>query len=132
MFWPQSHNNVLRTILGKAKRGTKVIFVPGNHDEVFREFDGAVFGNLEIHSRLYPRGVPGRPGACWCCTVMNSTASSKCSPWLAKVGSNIYDVLLAANPYINWFRRRLNLPHWSLSMYLKHKGQDRRAVHRQL
>jgi UDP-2,3-diacylglucosamine pyrophosphatase LpxH len=49
MFWPQSHNNVLRTILGKAKRGTKVIFVPGNHDEVFREFDGAVFGNLEIH-----------------------------------------------------------------------------------
>src|ERR1700758_5524470 len=41
MFWPQTHNNVLRTILGKAKRGTKVIFVPGNHDEVFREFDGA-------------------------------------------------------------------------------------------
>ena len=38
MFWPQSHNNVLRTILGKAKRGTKVIFVPGNHDEVFRDF----------------------------------------------------------------------------------------------
>ena len=49
MFWPQSHNNVLRTILGKAKRGTKVIFVPGNHDEVFRDFDGAAFGNLEIH-----------------------------------------------------------------------------------
>ena len=50
MFWPQSHNNVVRTILGKAKRGTKVVFVPGNHDEVFRDFDGSVFGNLEIHS----------------------------------------------------------------------------------
>ena len=45
MFWPQAHNNVVRTILGKAKRGTKVIFVPGNHDEVFRDFDGMEFGN---------------------------------------------------------------------------------------
>jgi len=44
-------------------------------------------------------------------------------PWLAKLGSNIYDLLLAANPYINWFRRKLNLPHWSLSMYLKHKAK---------
>src|ERR1700744_4168355 len=49
MFWPQSHNKVLRTIRGKGKRGTKVIFVPGNHDEGVRDFDGAVFGNLEIH-----------------------------------------------------------------------------------
>src|ERR1700719_4113115 len=60
MFWPQSHNNVLRTILGKAKRGTKVIFIPGNHDEVFREFDGAVFGNLEIHREYIHHGADGR------------------------------------------------------------------------
>ena len=60
MFWPQSHNNVLRTILGKAKRGTKVIFIPGNHDEVFRDFDGAVFGNLEIHREYIHEGADGR------------------------------------------------------------------------
>jgi len=60
MFWPQSHNNVLRTILGKAKRGTKVIFVPGNHDEVFREFDGAVFGNLEVHRECVHTTAAGR------------------------------------------------------------------------
>ena len=60
MFWPQAHNNVVRTILGKAKRGTKVIFVPGNHDEVFREFDGAVFGNLEIHKDYIHMGADGR------------------------------------------------------------------------
>jgi UDP-2,3-diacylglucosamine pyrophosphatase LpxH len=62
---------VLRTILGKAKRGTKVIFVPGNHDEVFREFDGAVFGNLEIH-REYIHRAP-TAAACWCCTATNLT-----------------------------------------------------------
>ena len=45
----------------------------------------------------------------------------KCSPWLAKLGSNLYDVLLAANPYINWVRRKFDLPHWSLSSYLKER-----------
>jgi hypothetical protein len=129
MFWPQSHNNVLRTILGKAKRGTKVIFVPGNHDEVFRDFDGAVFGNLEIHREYIHEGADGRRMLVLHGDEFDSVV--KCSPWLAKLGSNIYDILLAANPYINWVRRKFNLPHWSLSSYLK-KGEEGRAVHRQL
>jgi UDP-2,3-diacylglucosamine pyrophosphatase LpxH len=122
MFWPQSHNNVLRTILGKAKRGTKVIFVPGNHDEVFREFDGAVFGNLEIHREYIHAGADGRRMLILHGDEFDSVV--KCSPWLAKLGSNIYDVLLAANPYINWVRRRFDLPHWSLSSYLKNKAKQ--------
>jgi UDP-2,3-diacylglucosamine pyrophosphatase LpxH len=123
MYWPQSHNNVLRTILGKAKRGTKVIFVPGNHDEVFRDFDGAVFGNLEIHREYVHRGADGRRMLVLHGDEFDSVV--KCSPWLAKLGSNIYDILLAANPYINWMRRRLDLPHWSLSAYLKNKAKRR-------
>jgi UDP-2,3-diacylglucosamine pyrophosphatase LpxH len=121
MFWPQSHNNVLRTILGKAKRGTKVIFVPGNHDEVFREFDGAVFGNLEIHREYIHEGAAGRRMLVLHGDEFDSVV--KCSPWLAKLGSHIYDVLLAANPYINWLRRKFDLPHWSLSSYLKNKAK---------
>jgi UDP-2,3-diacylglucosamine pyrophosphatase LpxH len=121
MYWPQSHNNVLRTILGKAKRGTKVIFVPGNHDEVFREFDGAVFGNLEIHREYIHRGADGRSMLVLHGDEFDSVV--KCSPWLAKLGSDIYDVLLAANPYINWVRRKFGLPHWSLSSYLKNKAK---------
>jgi UDP-2,3-diacylglucosamine pyrophosphatase LpxH len=107
--------------LGKAKRGTKVIFIPGNHDEVFREFDGAVFGNLEIHREYVHEGADGRRMLILHGDEFDSVV--KCSPWLAKLGSSIYDVLLAANPYINWFRRKLDLPHWSLSMYLKHKAK---------
>jgi UDP-2,3-diacylglucosamine pyrophosphatase LpxH len=122
MFWPQSHNNVLRTILGKAKRGTKVIFVPGNHDEVFREFDGATFGNLEIHREYVHEGADGRRMLILHGDEFDSVV--KCSPWLAKLGSHIYDVLLAANPYINWARRLFDLPHWSLSAYLKSKAKS--------
>ncbi|HEY3858135.1 MAG TPA: UDP-2,3-diacylglucosamine diphosphatase, partial [Gammaproteobacteria bacterium] len=48
MFWPQEHNNVVRTILGKAKHDTKVIYIPGNHDEVFRDYVGMEFGNVSI------------------------------------------------------------------------------------
>jgi UDP-2,3-diacylglucosamine pyrophosphatase LpxH len=48
-FWPQSHLNVLRAILSKARHGTRVIYIPGNHDEAFRELGGSVFGHLEIH-----------------------------------------------------------------------------------
>ena len=121
MYWPQSHNNVLRTILGKAKRGTKVIFVPGNHDEVFRDFDGAVFGNLEIHREYIHTAADGRRMLVLHGDEFDSVV--KFSPWLAKLGSNIYDVLLAANPCINWARRKFNLPHWSLSAYLKNKAK---------
>jgi UDP-2,3-diacylglucosamine pyrophosphatase LpxH len=119
MFWPQAHNNVVRTILGKAKRGTKVIFVPGNHDDVFREFDGAVFGNLEIHKDYIHVGADGRRMLVLHGDEFDSVV--KFSPWLAKLGSNIYDVLLALNPHINWWRRLFDLPHWSLSAYLKNK-----------
>ena len=121
MYWPQSHNNVVRTILGKAKRGTKVIFVPGNHDEMFREFDGAVFGNLEIHREYVHQGADGRRMLVLHGDEFDSVV--KCSPWLAKLGSDIYDLLLAANPYINWVRRKFGLPHWSLSSYLKNKAK---------
>ena len=124
MFWPQSHNNVLRTILGKAKKGTKVIFVPGNHDEVFRDFDGATFGNLEIHREYVHVGLLGRRMLVLHGDEFDSVV--KCSPWLARLGSSIYDVLLAANPYINWWRRLFDLPHWSLSSYLK--GKAKKAV----
>lgn len=121
MFWPQTHNNVLRTILGKAKRGTQIIFVPGNHDDVFRDFDGAVFGNLEIHREYIHQDANGRRMLVLHGDEFDSVV--KCSPWLAKLGSNLYDVLLAVNPYINWVRRKFDLPHWSLSAYLKQKAK---------
>ena len=130
MFWPQSHNNVVRTILGKAKRGTKVIFVPGNHDEVFREFDGAVFGNLEIHREYIHVGADGRRMLVLHGDEFDSVV--KCSPWLAKLGSNIYDMLLAANPYINWLRRQVRSAALVAVGLSQEQGQDGGPVHRQL
>ena len=59
-FWPQDHNNVLRTILGKAKYGTKVIYVPGNHDEMLWDYNGMAFGNIQIIDRIVHRKADGK------------------------------------------------------------------------
>ena len=91
-YWPQEHNNVLRIILSKAKKGTRVIYVPGNHDEDMREFCGTVFGNLEIHREFIHNMSDGRR-----LLVMHGDEFDtvvKCSPWLARLGSTAYDFTL--------------------------------------
>lgn len=60
VFWPQEHNDVIRTILGKAKHNTKVVYVPGNHDEMLRDFDGAIFGNVEIKNKTIHTTANGK------------------------------------------------------------------------
>ncbi len=129
MFWPQSHNNVLRTILGKAKRGTKVIFIPGNHDEVFRDFDGAVFGNLEIHREYIHEGADGRRMLVMHGDEFDSVV--KCSPWLAKLGCTsttyCWPRILISTGYGASSTCRTG----RLSIVSQTQGQDSRAIHRQ-
>ena len=120
-YWPQEHNNVLRTILGKAKGGTRVIYIPGNHDEDLREFCGSVFGNLEIHREYVHDTVDGRK-----LLVMHGDEFDtvvKCSSWLAKLGSSVYDFLLEMNRHVNAVRRLFGMKYWSLASYLKHKAR---------
>jgi UDP-2,3-diacylglucosamine pyrophosphatase LpxH len=120
-FWPQEHNNVLRLVLSKAKKGTRVIYIPGNHDEDLREFCGTVFGNLEIHREFVHKMSDGRQ-----LLVMHGDEFDtvvKCSPWLARLGSTAYDFTLNLNRYLNALRRLFGYPYWSLASYLKHKAK---------
>src|SRR5258706_2234410 len=118
-YWPQLHNNVLRTLLGKAKHGTRIIYVPGNHDEEFRDLDGTVFGNLEVHRDYVHTTRHGQR-----MLVAHGDefdAHVKCSRWLAALGSGMYDVSLGLNRGLNRVRRALGFPYWSLASYLKSK-----------
>jgi len=122
MYWPQEHNNVIRTILGKAKHDTKVIYIPGNHDEMLRDFDGTVFGNVEIQLEAIHTTANGRKllilhGDKFDCIV-------KCSPFIAKAGSRLYDYLLRTNRWVNIIRRKLGFSYWSLAAFLKHKVKN--------
>jgi UDP-2,3-diacylglucosamine pyrophosphatase LpxH len=126
-YWPQMHNDVLRTILGKTKHGTRVIYVPGNHDEQMRDFCGTVFGNLEIH-REYVH-TTARNLKLLLMHGDEFDGAVKFPRWLHLLGSSLYDVTLGANRCVNSLRRRFGYPYWSLAGYLKGKvGNARRYV----
>ena len=122
MYWPQEHNNVIRTILGKAKHGTQVIYIPGNHDEQFREYAGMTFGNLQIHEEYDYRTVDGRR------VLMlhgdKYDPMMKCG-WLTEfIGNLSYDFLLYLNRLLEKVRRQCGLSYWSLSSYIKNRVKN--------
>lgn len=121
-FWPQAHNNVIRAILGKAKHDTRVIYVPGNHDELIRAYNGHVFGNVDIRRTAVHETADGRR-----LLVMHGDEFDgmiKCSGMINWIGVSSYELLLFVNRVFNGVRRRLGKPYWSLSSYLKVKSSN--------
>ena len=121
-YWPQQHTNVVRSILGKAKHGTKVIYIPGNHDDVMREYAGYSFGNVEVHLDYVHTTLTGKK-----LLVLHGDefdAIVKHSQFIAKLGSWAYDKLLQINHYVNFFRKIFKRNYWSLAKYLKLKVKN--------
>jgi UDP-2,3-diacylglucosamine pyrophosphatase LpxH len=125
LFWPQSHNNVIRTILGKAKHGTKVIYIPGNHDEEFREYDGMVFGNVEIHNEYAHTTADNR--SVYMLHGDKYDSYMQCSKLTEFVGNLSYDFILYANRKLDKLRHQLGFPFWSLARFIKSKVRNAMA-----
>jgi len=121
-YWPQAHNDVIRTILGKAKHGTQVIYVPGNHDELLRDYDGTTFGNIRIQRDAIHTMANGQRFLIVHGDEFDSVV--KCSKALALIGGRLYDLLLRANHRVNFIRRQFGFPYWSLAASLKHKVKN--------
>lgn len=121
-YWDQNHNNVVQTVLKKAKKGTEVIFVPGNHDEMMRQFIDLDFGGIRIRDELVHTTAQGKR-----MLVLHGDRFDgviACAKWLAYLGDNLYTVILKANQFLNNWRARAGLPYWSLSQYLKLKVKN--------
>ena len=121
-YWEQSHNNVVQTVLKKAKKGTNVIFVPGNHDEAIRQFINLDFGGIKIRDELVHTTANGKR-----MLVLHGDRFDgviACAKWIAYVGDNLYSVVLEFNRWFNSWRARAGLPYWSLSQYLKSKVKN--------
>ena len=118
-IWPQAHNDVLQKILRKVRKGARVIFIPGNHDEALRSYCGMTFGGIEIHHDFIHEAADGRR-----ILVMHGDEFDvvvRYAKWLAFLGDRGYEFALWCNHPLNWIRRRFGFGYWSLSAYLKHR-----------
>jgi UDP-2,3-diacylglucosamine pyrophosphatase LpxH len=118
-YWPQAHNDVVQKILRKARKGTKVIFVPGNHDEFARRYVAHNFGGVDVVEDCIHHTADGR--TLWVTHGDLFDGVIQCAKWLAYVGDMAYETTLKVNRWLNRARGRLGLPYWSLSRYLKLK-----------
>lgn len=119
LYWPQSHNDVFQKLLRKARKGTDLVLVPGNHDEAIRDYCGLRFGGISIERHTVHQGADGKRYL-----VMHGDEFDvvvRYAKWLALFGDWSYALALWANMHFNAVRRWLGLPYWSLSAYLKQR-----------
>jgi len=121
-FWHQTHNDVVQKVLRKARKGTRVVFIPGNHDEGARQFCGLHFGDIEIRQDSVHQLVDGR--RLWVVHGDLADGVIRHAKWLAYVGDTLYDFTLWLNRHFNAVRARLGFNYWSLSQYLKLKVKN--------
>lgn len=121
-YWPQSHNDVVQKLLRKARKGTKVVLIPGNHDEFLRGYTGVEFGHIPIRRHAIHEGADGRKYLIVHGDEFDGIVSY--ARWLALLGDTAYTLALVANRWFNAGRRKLGLQYWSLSAYLKHRVKN--------
>jgi UDP-2,3-diacylglucosamine pyrophosphatase LpxH len=120
-FWPQEHTNVIRKILTKSKRGTRVLYVTGNHDEFLRKFVGfqLEIGNIHLVNETIHITADGRR-----LLVLHGDwfdVITRYHRWVAMAGGLAYDTTMAANYWFNRGRRMLGMGYWSLSAFAKQR-----------
>ena len=121
-YWPAAHNDIVWRILKRARRGTRIVYIPGNHDEMFRQFAGLNFGGVEIRRAAFHDTADGRR-----LMVLHGDEFDTimlAHRWLAHVGDAAYTVMMGLSNWVNIVRRRLGLPYWSLSKMAKHKVKN--------
>ncbi len=118
-YWPQTHNDVVQKLLRKGRKGARIVYLPGNHDEFLRDYYGTHFGGIEVVETIIHEAADGRRYL-----VMHGDHFDmvvRHAKWLAHLGDHAYVTALAINTVFNKIRRRLGFPYWSLSQWAKLK-----------
>lgn len=120
--WPQAHNDVVQKLLRKARKGAKIVYTPGNHDEFLRNYLGVHFGGVEVVERKIHETADGRR-----LLVIHGDQFDvvvRHARWLAHFGDWAYVSALWINTWVNKVRRTLGFPYWSLSAWAKLKVKN--------
>ncbi len=118
-YWPQAHNDVVQKLLRRVRKGSRVVYIPGNHDEFARDFVEHHFGGIEVLEEASHILLDGRK--LWLIHGDYFDAVVQYAKWLAYVGDSLYELTLRLNRHFNRLRAKLGMRYWSLSAYLKGK-----------
>lgn len=121
-YWNETQNEIIQEILRKARRGTEIIYVPGNHDEALRDYVNIAMGGVMVRDEVIHEMADGKRFL-----VIHGDQFDgivKYAKWLALLGDWAYNLLIWVNHHFNTVRRKLGLPYWSLSAFLKHKVKN--------
>jgi UDP-2,3-diacylglucosamine pyrophosphatase LpxH len=121
-FWKQSYNDVIQKILRRARKGCRITYIPGNHDAFVRDYSGLQLGGISICHRTEHTTVDGRRLLVLHGDEFDGVVTT--ARWLAHLGSVMYDFTIWLNRGFNRVRRRLGMPYWSLSAWLKHQVKN--------
>jgi UDP-2,3-diacylglucosamine pyrophosphatase LpxH len=121
-YWPQTHNDVVQKLLRKARKGARVIYLPGNHDEFLRDFYGTHFGGIEVCETAIHETAAGRRYLVIHGDVFDVVIAN--ARWLAYLGDWAYEAALWISRHVNIVRRRLGLTYWSLSAWGKSRVKN--------
>ena len=121
-YWPQAHNDVVQKILRKGRKGTRIVYVPGNHDEFLRDYYGTHFGGIEVAETAIHHAANGRRYLVVHGDMFDIVVTQ--ARWLALLGDKAYEFALIVNRIFNTTRRRFGAPYWSLSRWAKLKVKN--------
>ena len=121
-YWPQTHNDVVQKLLRKARKGARIVYVPGNHDEFMREYHGTPFGGIEVTEHAIHVAADGRRFLVIHGDLFDLVVTQ--ARWLALLGDKAYDLAIMLNRVFNGVRRRLGFGYWSLSQWAKLKVKN--------
>jgi UDP-2,3-diacylglucosamine pyrophosphatase LpxH len=117
LAWPVAHHEVLREVLEMSDHGTRVVYIPGNHDCLVRDLAGTDFGHVEIRREVVHEAADGRRFL----VLHGDEFDHGAHPWLDALGGKAYGALLGLNKQLNRVSAPLGLPHWSIAASLKQK-----------
>ena len=121
-YWPQSHNDVVQKLLRKGRKGARLVYLPGNHDEFLRDYVGTHLGGVELVDRIVHETADGKR-----MLVIHGDQFDvvvRHARWLALLGDNAYEIALALNTVVSRIRRKLGFDYWSLSAWAKLKVKN--------
>jgi UDP-2,3-diacylglucosamine pyrophosphatase LpxH len=121
-YWPQSHNDVVQKLLRKGRKGARIVYLPGNHDEFLRGYYGTHFGGIEVAENAIHTAADGRRYLVVHGDHFDLVVTQ--ARWLALLGDKAYDFAISANRIFNALRRTFGFPYWSLSQWAKLKVKN--------